>query len=33
MKKLLEKNQLSVPGLVIAFLLGMLITFCFYLFR
>ena len=30
MKKLIKENQLSVSGLIIAFLLGMLITFAFY---
>ena len=33
MKKLLKENHLSVPGLIIAFLLGMLVTFCFYILR
>ena len=33
MKKLLKENHLSVSGLIIAFLLGMLLTFAFYLMR
>jgi hypothetical protein len=33
MKKLLKENHLSVSGLVIAFLMGMLITFLFYIVR
>lgn len=33
MKKLLKENHLSVSGLIIAFLLGMLVTFCIYLMR
>ena len=33
MKKMLKENHLSVPGLIIAFLLGMLITFALYLLR
>jgi hypothetical protein len=33
MKKMLKENHLSVPGVIFAFLLGMLVTFAFYILR